>query len=136
MRPVNLFLTERGVLKLGYYGLTTQAECYYIKEPDCDEVRSFAPEVFKGRYGIQSDVWSLGIVLIEMMGITPYAGDDFDYIPTLSDVKLPFDQRDIKSEELVDFLKKGFQRVNKRWSVNELMNVSGMGWRMMSSIHL
>lgn len=87
-------------------------------------------------YGIQSDVWSLGIVLIEMMGITPYAGDDFDYIPTLSDVKLPFDQRDIKSEELVDFLKKGFQRVNKRWSVNELMNVSGMGWRMMSSIVL
>ena len=136
MRPVNLFLTEEGVLKLGYYGLTTQSECYSIKKRDCEGLRSFAPEVFKGRYGIQSDVWSLGIVLIEMMGITPYAGDDFDYIPTLSDVKLPFDQRDIKSEELVDFLRKGFQRVNKRWSVNELMNVSGMGWRMMSSIVL
>ena len=133
---MNLFPTEDGVLKLGYYGLTTQAECYSIKKTNCDGVRSFAPEVFKGRYGIQSDVWSLGIVLIEMMGITPYAGDDFDYIPTLSDAKLPFDQRDIKSEELVGFLKKCFQRVGERWNVKQLMNVSGMGWRMMSSIVL
>ncbi len=35
---MNLFLTEDGVLKLGYYGLTTQAECYSIKETDCDGV--------------------------------------------------------------------------------------------------
>ena len=27
---MNLFLTEDGVLKLGYYGLTTQAECYSL----------------------------------------------------------------------------------------------------------
>ena len=46
MRPVNLFLTEDGVLKVGYYGLTTQVDCYFIKEEDCDGVRSFAPEVF------------------------------------------------------------------------------------------
>ena len=45
---MNLFLTEDGVLKLGYYGLTTQAECYSIKEMDCDGIRSFAPEVFRG----------------------------------------------------------------------------------------
>ena len=45
---MNLFLTEDGVLKLGYYGLTTQAECYSIKETNCDGIRSFAPEVFKG----------------------------------------------------------------------------------------
>ena len=136
MRPVNLFLTEDGVVKLGYYGLMKQAECYGIKGMNCEGLRSFAPEAFEGKYGIASDVWSFGIVLIEMMGITPYAGDDFDYIPTLSDVKLPFDQRDIKSEELVSFLKKCFQRVGERWNVKQLMNVSGMGWRMMSSIHL
>ena len=29
---MNLFLTEDGVLKLGYYGLITQAECYSIKK--------------------------------------------------------------------------------------------------------
>ncbi|KAK8831598.1 hypothetical protein WA577_000476, partial [Blastocystis sp. JDR] len=71
VRPVNLFLTEDGVLKLGYYGLTTQAECYSIKRKDCEGVRSFAPEVFRRKYCWQSDVWSLGIVLIELMGIRP-----------------------------------------------------------------
>ena len=74
MRPVNLFLTEDGVLKLGYYGLTTQAECYSIKKENCDGIHSFADEVFEGRYEMKSDVWSLGIALIEMMGIRPYCG--------------------------------------------------------------
>ena len=45
---MNLFLTEDGVLKMGYYGLTTQSECYGIKKTECDGVRSFAPEVFRG----------------------------------------------------------------------------------------
>ena len=82
MRPVNLFLTEDGVLKLGYYGLTTQAECYSIKRKDCDGIRSFAPEVFRGKYWMQSDVWSLGIVLVELMGIAPYYGNDNGNLPT------------------------------------------------------
>ena len=71
MRPVNLFLTEDGVLKLGYYGLTTQAECYSTKETNCEGLRSFAPEVFRGEYGMKSDVWSLGIVMLELLGIRP-----------------------------------------------------------------
>ena len=47
---MNLFLTEDGVLKLGYYGLITQAECYSIKRKDCKGIRSFAPEVFRNAY--------------------------------------------------------------------------------------
>ena len=58
---MNLFLTEDGVLKLGYYGLISQAECYSIKKTECDGVRSFAPEVFGGKYEMKSDLWSLGI---------------------------------------------------------------------------
>ena len=137
MRPVNLFLTEDGVLKLGAYGLTTQAECYSIRKMDCDGVRSFAYEVFRGKYGMESDVWSLGIALIEMMGITPYYGYETDELPTKNGVlSLPFKEADIKSVELLDFLKKCFLMKEERWSVNELMNVSVMGLRMMSSIHL
>ena len=136
MRPVNLFLTEDGVLKLGTYGLTTQAECYSIKGTNCDGIRSFAPEVFRGKYGMKSDVWSLGIVLLEMMGLTPYYGYETDELPTKNGyLRLPFDKNAIESEELLDFLKKCFLK-KERWSVNELLNVSGMGWRMMSSIHL
>ena len=133
---MNLFLTEDGVLKLGYYGLTTQAECYRIKGMNCDGVRSFAPEVFRGEYEMKSDVWSLGIALIEMMGMRPYVAYENDHLPTKNgDLSLPFKEEDIESEELLDFLKKCFLK-KERWSVNALMIVSGMGWRMMSSIHL
>ena len=127
MRPVNLFLTEDGVLKLGYYGLTTQAECYSIKNWKCDGVRSFAPEVFEGEYEMESDVWSLGIALLEMMGITPYHKHDNDDLPTMNgELRLPFKTDTIKSSELADYLKKCFQRASARSSVNELMNVSVM----------
>ena len=125
---MNLFLTEDGVLKLGYYGLTTQAECYSIKEMDCDGIRSFAPEVFRGEYGMKCDLWSFGIALIEMMGIIPYAGDENDELPTRNGyLRLPFDKNAIESEELLDFLQKFFQEVDDRSSVNELLNVSVMG---------
>ena len=135
---MNLFLTEDGVLKLGYYGLTTQAECYFIKKMDCDGVRSFAPEVFEGEYEMKSDVWSLGIALLELMGITPYYWRDNDRLPTMNGCfELPYKIYTIKSSGLADFLEKCFEEsVNTRWSVNELLNVSVMGWRMMSSIHL
>ena len=125
---MNLFLTEDGVLKLGYYGLTTQAECYSIKGTNCDGIRSFAPEVFRGKYGMKSDVWSFGIVLLEMMGLTPYYGYETDELPTKNGyLRLPFDKNAIESEELLDFLKKCFMKKEERWSVNELLNVSVMG---------
>ena len=126
---MNLFLTEDGVLKLGYYGLTTQAECYSIKEMDCEGVRSFAPEVFAEEYEMKSDVWSFGIALIEMMGITPYVKYQTDDLPTMNDdYESPFDVDDIESASLTDFLKKCFEeRVSERWSVSELMDVSVMG---------
>ena len=142
MRPVNLFLTEDGVLKLGYYGLTTQIECYSIKKRDWDGVRSFAPEVFEGEYEMKSDVWSFGIALIEMIGEIPYTGYRNDQLPITDEYgELPHDYCDIKSGELADFLEMCFEKTDiwngmDRWGVNELMNVSVMGWRMMSSIHL
>ncbi|KAM7453483.1 hypothetical protein BLSTO_05769 [Blastocystis sp. subtype 1] len=123
VRPVNLFLTEDGVLKLGYYGLTTQAECYSIKEADCEGVRSFAPEVFEGEYKMKSDVWSLGIALIEMMGMRPYDGYGGLWMRMkIRDCTLPFKEEDIESEELIDFLKKCFLKKEERWSVNALLN--------------
>ena len=125
---MNLFLTEDGVVKLGYYGLTTQAECYSIKETDCDGVRSFAPEVYRGDYGMYSDVWSFGIALIEMMDMTPYSEYENYQVLTLNRAfVLPFDKHDIGSEELSDFLENCFiVKVPKKWSVSELLNVSVM----------
>ena len=125
---MNLFLTEDGVLKLGYYGLTTQAECYSIKKTICDGVRSFAPEVFEGEYEMKSDVWSFGTALLELMGITPCVELKNGCLPIMYDydLRLPFDERSIKSSELIDFLKKCFRKYD-RSSASELLNVSVMG---------
>ncbi len=120
---MNLFLTERGVLKLGYYGLITQAKCYNIKKMNCDGFRGFAPEVLIERYKMRSDVWSLGIALLEMMGIAPYVGCKTDDLPMRGYHRLPFDEHDIESPGLVFFLKKCFKDVKNRWSVSRLMNV-------------
>ena len=134
---MNLFLTEDGVLKLGTYGLTTQTECYSIKETDCEGLRSFAPEVFRGEYEMKSDVWFLGTTLIEMMGITPYVESENGCLPPNDDVLVhSVNVEDIQSAQLAHFLKKCFRREYKRSSVKQLMTVNGMGWRMMSSIRL
>ena len=125
---MNLFLTEDGVLKLGYYGLTTQAECYSTKETDCEGVRSFAPEVFEGEYEMKSDVWSFGIVLVELMGITPrFESEDDCLSSTNVQYKLQIEGNGIQSAQLAHFLKKCFRNVFFRWNVNKLMNVSVMG---------
>ena len=133
---MNLFLTEDGVLKLGYYGLTTQAECYSIKQEDCDGIHSFADEVLKGEYDMKSDVWSLGISLIELMGITPYVMYEGHCELMMIGSILPLREYSDISAELIDFLKKCFEDVDERWSVNELMNVSVLRRRMMSSMRL
>ena len=76
---------------------------------------------------MKSDMWSFGIALIEMMGMTPHYWFDNDHLPTKNgDYANPFDVDDIKSSELADFLEKYFQK-EERLSVNELLNVSVMG---------
>ena len=123
---MNLFLTDDGVLKLGYYGLVSQSECFSIKNWDCDGVRSFAPEVLKRVFKLKSDVWSFGISLIEMMGMTPYYECETNHLPAVYNRNaLPFHKSEINSADLIVFLHKCFKMdVYERWSVSELMNVS------------
>ena len=137
---MNLFLTKDGVLKLGYYGLTTHAECYSIKEMNCDGVRSFPSEVFRREYKRKSDVWSLGTALLELLGIRPYDRDEMGFIMTVEGgFAFPFKDRDIASKELAGLLNKCFMdyrhetrggtlflSFNERWTVKRLMNVSVM----------
>ena len=66
MRPVSLYLTEDGVLKVGNYGLTAQSECCSIKR-DCIGVRILDLEVYERK----SIVWSFEMALIEVTAITP-----------------------------------------------------------------
>ena len=124
MRPENLFITENGVLKFGYYGLVTQAENYSKKKMECDENHSFAPEVLEGEYDMKSDVWSFGKLLIDTMESA--TNDESDSTVFCDAIKCSILLASgIDPEEFIDFLMKCVTKdVRARWSVNELMNVS------------
>ena len=59
IKPANLFLSERGVIRVGDYGLSAQ-----LNSHGCTHY--MAPEVFENRMSMASDVWSLGISAIEL----------------------------------------------------------------------
>ena len=111
-------------MKLGDYGLLTAANAYCEKRAT---VSHKAPEKFTGTRKLKSDVWSLGVTLIELAeGKNPYGhvelGTIKDYVnnndpPSLSSEKW--------SVECVDFVAKCLVKdVKKRWSVKQLMKVS------------
>lgn len=126
MRPANLFLSEPGVVKLGYYGLTTEEECYSRDKMRVEGIGYCAPEVFEGGYGMKSDVWSLGVLLFKAMtGVFPYSGHCEEAIPKATDPFGILAGFRIHSKELLDFLQKCLAKdVNERSSVIVLLGVS------------
>ena len=111
-------------MKLGDYGLLTAANA---KSEKRTTTLHKAPERFTKARELKSDVWSLGVTLIELAeGKNPYGhvelGTIENYInnndpPSLSSEKW--------SAECADFVAKCLVKdVKKRWSVSELMEVS------------
>ena len=67
MHPDNLLIAESGVIKLGDFGLTTPLEhSCSLRDTGHVASRYMAPEVREGKAELKSDVWSLGISLVEM----------------------------------------------------------------------
>ena len=113
---------------MGDFGLAVQlGHSYSNRSKQCGTSWFMAPEVYDGKTVLKSDVWSLGISLIEMAeGKNPFAGSSsmqvmkhvcFDEPPSLSSSKW--------SGEFVDFVSKCLMKdVNERWRVSALMSVS------------
>ena len=128
IKPDNLFLSETGVIKLGDFGLAVQLEHSCSKRStQCGTSWYIAPERYRGATELKSDVWSLGITLIELAeGKNPFAEKEsaeimyavlMDQLPSLSSSKW--------SAEFVDFVNKCLVKdVKERWSVKQLMEVS------------
>ncbi|KAK8818134.1 hypothetical protein WA556_005955, partial [Blastocystis sp. ATCC 50177/Nand II] len=129
IKPDNLFLSESGVIKLGDFGLAVQLEHSCSKRStQCGTSWYIAPERYRGGTEMKSDVWSLGITLIELAeGKNPFAEKEssaeimcavlMDQPPSLSSSTW--------SAAFVDFVSKCLVKdVKERWSVSELMEHS------------
>ena len=89
-----------------------------------------APEAFDSDGTMKSDVWSLGITLIELTErINPYEFDACSRGATVHmfDRSVPSPSSEKWSAECVDFVSRCLVKdVNKRWNVEQLMEVRGL----------
>ncbi|MCC6511410.1 MAG: serine/threonine-protein kinase [Pirellulaceae bacterium] len=99
LKPANIFADE-GIVKIGDYGLSKFISCSR-RGGQTESVGTFhymAPEIGKGEYGKEIDIYALGIMLYEMAtGCVPFDGESSQEIimkhltadPDLSRVSSP-----------------------------------------------
>ena len=122
-----MFLSEAGVVKLGDFGLAIQLEHSLSKRATtCGTSMYMAPEVYKENGVLKSDVWSLGMSVIEMVeGRHPFVGyNSYQVMKRVCDGNPPSLSSSGWSSDLIDFVNACLMKdVEKRSSVNELLTV-------------
>ena len=115
-------------MKLSDFGLPKQCNAGDFDDGSmCDALLYQAPEVFKDGAELKSDVWSLGMSMIEMVGgRNPYVGlTSKEFKNELLNKRPPSFSSSGWSDDLVDFVKRCLVKdVNERASVEALLKVS------------
>ena len=114
-------------MKVGDFGLAVQLEHSCSKRSTmCGTELYMSPEVYEGGTGLKSDVWSLGISIIEMAeGKHPYGSmNSHQVVKKICFEDSPSLTSSGWSSDLVDFVKRCLvKEVDKRASVAELLKV-------------
>ena len=115
-------------MKLSDFGLSRQCNAGNFDDGSmCDALLYQAPEMLKDGAELKSDVWSLGMSIIEMVGgRNPYVGlTSTEFKNELLSKSLPSLSSSGWSNDLVDFVKRCLVKdVNERASVEALLKVS------------
>ena len=101
LRPANVFVTDKGLLKVGDFGTSRFLEIAAHGTTVIGSPPYMAPEQFEGRAVFASDLYSLGVTMYQMLtGVLPYdtpAPSDLDRLrrgelvvpPRLSNPQIP-----------------------------------------------
>ena len=115
------------MIKLGDFGLAVQLEHSCSKRNSvCGTSWYMGPEVYNEGCCLKSDVWSLGMSVIEMVeGRHPFVGyNSYQVMKRVCDGDPPSLSSSGWSSDLIDFVSTCLVKdVEKRSSVNELLTV-------------
>ena len=115
------------MIKLGDFGLAMQLEQSRSSNATSGTTLYMAPEVFEGKPCLKSDVWALGMSVIEMAeSKNPFAScTSAQVMNRVMNMPPPSLSSSGWSSDLVDFVKKCLVKdVNERASVEALLKVS------------
>ena len=101
------------------------------KDVICGTPLYMAPEVFKGKEDLKSDVWSLGVTLMELAErVNPFFGmSTMKLVTRVMKEEPPTLSLNKWSSDFVDFVKQCMTKdVERRPCVNDLMNVGANEW--------
>jgi serine/threonine-protein kinase len=133
LRPANVFVTEKGVVKVGDFGTSRFLEIAAHGTTVIGSPPYMAPEQFEGRAVFASDLYSLGITMYQMLtGELPYdtpAPSDLDRLrrgemvkpPRLRHPHLPLAVDDIVMRALAGSLAERYQRAED--VLHDILNV-------------
>ena len=101
-------MSERGIVKLGDYGLTEHVEHTSKRMKSADSLLYTAPEEFVGKGEMKSEVWSLGVTLAELAeGKNLYcftAGNIYEKGPVIAYIDLMYSREGLDSKGIISDL--------------------------------
>ncbi|XP_042052710.1 mitogen-activated protein kinase kinase 2-like [Salvia splendens] len=131
MKPSNLLINHRGEVKITDFGVSAMLNSTSsVADTFTGTYMYMSPERIRaGPYGFKSDIWSLGLVLLECAtGKFPFSPPQpggwafYDLMNAIVDQPAPYASSDVFSTEFCSFISSCVQKDPKdRLSANELM---------------
>ncbi|EGR33581.1 protein kinase domain protein [Ichthyophthirius multifiliis] len=129
IKPDNILINKKGLIKLTDFGISKQLEkTQELCITFVGTTLYMSPERLTGnQYGLRSDVWSLGIVILELVtGMYPYEYKNksiLEFVQSILQQPEPLlPQNANYSNELIDFIKNCLSKEQKnRLDISQLM---------------